>query len=179
MPLVVTSGYGVRQDPIHGARRFHAGIDVGAPAGTPVQAAAAGLVIFAGWQGGYGRHLVIDHGDGVRTHYSHLESIFAKPGQVLQQHEVVATVGATGRATGPHLHFAVTDSGGRFIDPLSVLFLPFPHNVQGQPPALSQAPKAGRSVGRRGESTWSSTFPARSRVARTLPQATVASASSR
>lgn len=127
-PMVVTSPYGVRQDPIHGGRRFHAGIDVGAPEGTPVFASAAGLVIYAGWQGGYGLHVVLDHGDGVRTHYSHLEEVFVKVGQLVEAREVVATVGTSGRSTGPHLHFAVTNAEGRFLDPLSVLFTPFPVN---------------------------------------------------
>lgn len=129
MPMVVTSVYGVRHDPIHGGRRFHAGIDVGAPEGTPVFASAGGLVIYAGWQGGYGLHVVLDHGDGVRTHYSHLDEVFVKVGQVVQPREVVATVGTSGRSTGPHLHFAVTNAEGRFLDPLAVLFTPFPVNV--------------------------------------------------
>lgn len=129
MPMVVTSTYGLRDDPIHGGRRFHAGIDVGAPEGTPVFASAEGLIIYAGWQGGYGLHVVVDHGEGVRTHYSHLEEVFVKVGQVVQQREVIATVGTTGRSTGPHLHFAVTNAEGRFLDPLAVLFTPFPLNV--------------------------------------------------
>lgn len=136
MPMVVTSPFGVRQDPIHGGRRFHAGVDVGAPEGTPVFASAAGVVVYAGWQGGYGLHVVLDHGEGVRTHYSHLDEIFVRVGQLVERREVVATVGSSGRATGPHLHFAVTDAEGRFIDPLSVLFTPFPVNdvSRGAPP---------------------------------------------
>ncbi len=144
MPMVITSSYGVRQDPIHGARRFHAGIDVGAPQGTPVFASAGGLVIYAGWQGGYGLHVVLDHGDGVRTHYSHLDEVFVKVGQVVEQREVVATVGTSGRSTGPHLHFAVTNAEGRFLDPLTVLFTPFPVNV------LKEREERPLSQGRRG-----------------------------
>jgi murein DD-endopeptidase MepM/ murein hydrolase activator NlpD len=129
MPMVVTSVYGVRHDPIHGGRRFHAGIDVGAPHGTPVYTSAPGLVIFAGWQGGYGRHVVVDHGDGVRTHYSHLSQLWVKSGEILKDREPVGAIGDSGRATGPHLHFAVTDGEGKFRDPMKVLYTVFPVHV--------------------------------------------------
>jgi len=118
---VVSSPFGPRVDPLHGATRFHAGIDYAQVEGTTIFASAEGYVIFAGWQGGYGRHVVIDHGDGVRTHYSHMEKIFAKPGARVRVGEPIGSVGDTGRATGPHLHFAITNSDGQFLDPATIL----------------------------------------------------------
>jgi murein DD-endopeptidase MepM/ murein hydrolase activator NlpD len=120
----VTSPYGVRKDPFTGARRFHAGIDIGVAHGTPVNAAAEGVVIFAGWQGGFGRHIVLDHGDGIRTHYSHLAHIYVEPGEMVNAGHVVGLVGATGRSTGPHLHFAITNGKGQFLDPSNMLNVP-------------------------------------------------------
>jgi murein DD-endopeptidase MepM/ murein hydrolase activator NlpD len=128
-PMVVSSGFGVRRDPLHGGQRFHAGIDVAAAHGTPVQTSAAGIVIYAGWQGGFGRHVVIDHGNGVRTHYSHLASIWVKTGEIIEEKQIVGELGSSGRSTGPHLHFAVTNYEGRFLDPLQVLYTPFPIDV--------------------------------------------------
>jgi|GEM_PF-1689424 len=123
-PMTVTSPFGLRTDPLHGRRRFHAGIDVGARFGTMVYAAAKGWVVYAGWQGGYGNHVVIDHGDGVRTHYSHLHELYFQAGQVVEQGDTIGSVGATGRATGPHLHFAVTNGFGQFLDPQDALAHP-------------------------------------------------------
>ncbi len=122
--MVVTSPFGVRIDPIHGKQRFHAGVDVGAPLGTTVYATAPGTVVFAGWQGGFGRHIVIDHGRGVRSHYSHLEDIFVDVGQSLDGGQIIGAVGASGRATGPHLHWAISNREGRFVDPLEAMDSP-------------------------------------------------------
>lgn len=139
LPMVVSSGFGVRHDPIHGSRRFHAGVDVAAPEGTTIHSAAAGVVIYAGWQGGFGRHVVVDHGNGVRTHYSHMSAIWVKAGEILEEKQVVGEVGSSGRSTGPHLHFAVTNFEGRFIDPLKVLYSPFPISViEPKPVALKR-----------------------------------------
>lgn len=123
-PLMVTSPFGVRNDPVHGNRRFHAGIDLAAPTGTMVYAAAPGYVIFAGWQGGFGRHIVVDHGDGIRTHYSHLHELYVRAGARVEAGDTLGAVGATGRATGPHLHFAVSNMDGQFLDPLPLLGYP-------------------------------------------------------
>ena len=123
-PMLVTSAFGVRSDPVHGRRRFHAGVDLGAPEGTLVYASAPGIVIYAGWQGGFGRHIVLDHGFGVRTHYSHLSQLFVKPGEIIEPGDTLGAVGSTGRSTGPHLHFAVTNGEGHFLDPLTVLGVP-------------------------------------------------------
>lgn len=124
-PLVVTSAFGVRQDPFHGRRRFHAGIDLGAPEGTVVHASAPGMVIYAGWQGGFGQHVVLDHGYGIRSHYSHLSAFHVRAGEMLEPGASIGAVGSTGRATGPHLHFAITNADGNYIDPLRVLGTPF------------------------------------------------------
>lgn len=113
----LTSPFGPRSDPIHGGRRLHAGIDIPGRTGTPVRASASGIVRFAGTAGGYGRMVEIAHGDGLSTRYAHLSRILVVPGQPVHQGEIVALVGATGRATGPHLHFEIR-AGGRAVDPL-------------------------------------------------------------
>ncbi|MGH2759165.1 MAG: murein hydrolase activator EnvC family protein [Actinomycetota bacterium] len=107
----VTSGYGWRTHPIFGTRRFHAGIDIGAPSGAPVAAAATGRVVYAGTATGYGRHVIVDHGGGVATLYAHLSSIAAGDGAVLARGGRVGAVGCTGYCTGPHLHFEVRVNG--------------------------------------------------------------------
>jgi hypothetical protein len=124
-PMIVSSPFGVRADPFTGARRFHAGVDLDAPSGSTVYSAASGLVVFAGNQGGYGKQVVIDHGDGVRTHYSHLSVIVVDPGQTVEEGDPVARVGSTGRSTGPHLHFAVTNEEGDFLDPAALIDVPW------------------------------------------------------
>lgn len=124
-PIIVSSPFGLRSDPFTGGRRFHAGVDLDAPEGTNVYASASGLIVYAGMQGGYGKQVVIDHGDGVRTHYSHLSTILVSPGQSVEEGDTLAYVGSTGRSTGPHLHFAVTNFDGEFLDPVGVLDVPY------------------------------------------------------
>jgi murein DD-endopeptidase MepM/ murein hydrolase activator NlpD len=130
-PIIVSSPFGVRRDPFTGARRFHAGADLDAPEGSSVYAAASGLIVYAGHQGGYGKQVVVDHGDGVRTHYSHLSSILVSPGHMVEEGDAIAYVGSTGRSTGPHLHFAVTNADGEFLDPVAVLDVPY-SSIAGQ-----------------------------------------------
>jgi murein DD-endopeptidase MepM/ murein hydrolase activator NlpD len=113
----VTSGFGWRTHPIFGTRRFHAGIDIGAPMGAPVVAAATGRVVYAGTQSGYGRHVIVDHGGGIATLYAHLSSISAGQGAVVARGAPVGRVGCTGYCTGPHLHFEVRVNG----DPVNPL----------------------------------------------------------
>jgi murein DD-endopeptidase MepM/ murein hydrolase activator NlpD len=99
--------------------RFHAGIDIPAPTGTPVAAAASGRVVFAGPSGsGWGRMVLIAHGSGVRTRYAHLSRIDVRLGQRVAISSIVGRVGSTGEATGPHLHFEVLVRGAN-VDPLS------------------------------------------------------------
>ena len=113
---VFTSGFGIRRHPIFRIRRMHTGQDIAAPYGTPVQAASDGRVIYTGWFGGYGKIVVIDHGDGVSTLYAHLSRILTRSGARLRRGEVVGRVGSTGYSTGPHGHFEVRVNG-RPIDP--------------------------------------------------------------
>lgn len=103
----VTSGFGQRVDPLDGTTRTHSGIDFGAPEGTPVHAAAAGVVRSAGPRGGYGNAVEIDHGNGLTTLYGHNSQLTVSPGQRVEAGQVISHVGMTGRATGPHLHFEV------------------------------------------------------------------------
>jgi len=123
--LVVRSPFGRRHDPFTSAVRYHSGVDLDADEGTTIYAAASGIVVYAGPQGGYGRYIVIDHGDGVRTHYAHCSKINTEVGALVVEGDVIGLVGSTGRSTGPHLHFAVTDDLGAFLDPMAVLDVPF------------------------------------------------------
>lgn len=107
----VTSGFGYRSSPFTGRREFHSGLDISSPTGTPVYATAKGQVIFAGKDGAYGLTVIIDHGSGIATSYSHLHSIVAKTGQSVSRGELVGHVGSTGRTTGPHLHYEVRLNG--------------------------------------------------------------------
>ena len=124
--LRITSKFGPRRDPLDGRRRFHAGTDFGAPYGERIRAAAFGTIVFADKLGGHGLHVVIDHGNGYKTHYSHLERITVKTGQMVDSGDVVGLVGSTGRSTGPHLHFAVTNRYGSYLDPMKHLNIPLP-----------------------------------------------------
>ena len=124
--LRITSKFGPRRDPLDGRRRFHAGVDFGAPYGERIRAAAFGTIVFADKLGGHGLHVVVDHGNGYKTHYSHLERIIVKTGQMVETGDVVGLVGSTGRSTGPHLHFALTNRYGSYLDPIKHLNIPLP-----------------------------------------------------
>jgi murein DD-endopeptidase MepM/ murein hydrolase activator NlpD len=101
-------GYGRRTDPFSGeGGAMHTGIDISAPMGTPVRAAADGVVLHAGWNGGYGKCVIIDHGHGYQTWYGHLSRMDVLEGQEIRQGETLGAVGNTGHATGPHLHYEV------------------------------------------------------------------------
>lgn len=116
----VSSGFGMRRHPILGFSRMHAGVDFAAPTGTPVYAAADGTVISARFERGYGRIIRLRHAGGAETRYAHL-SRFArgmKPGERVRQGDVIGAVGATGLATGPHLHFEIL-LAGRQVNPAS------------------------------------------------------------
>lgn len=103
----LTSGFGRRIDPIEGTPRHHHGVDLGAPEGTPILAAGDGIVRFAGERGGYGNAVEIDHGNGVTTLYAHASELLVEEGSRVSRGQPIAKVGASGRATGNHLHFEV------------------------------------------------------------------------
>jgi murein DD-endopeptidase MepM/ murein hydrolase activator NlpD len=103
--------FGKRTDPFSGEGAIHTGVDIQATMGTPVHAAADGVVLRADMMSGYGRLVVIDHGDGCQTYYAHLSTFAVIPGQEIRQGEVVGNVGASGRVTAPHLHYEVRRNG--------------------------------------------------------------------
>ena len=117
---ILTSGFGYRMHPILGYTRFHGGLDFGADYGAPIRAASRGKVLFAGWYGGYGQTVILDHGNNVTTLYGHADTIYVSEGQVIQRGETIAAVGSTGLSTGPHLHFEVR-LGGEPVDPMEYL----------------------------------------------------------
>jgi murein DD-endopeptidase MepM/ murein hydrolase activator NlpD len=119
-PAPTTSSFGWRTHPISGSRRFHSGVDIGAPMGSPVVAAGSGMIISAGWNGGYGKAIVIQHNGVQQTLYGHLSEVFVQPGQRIEQGTVIGRVGSTGNSTGPHLHFETrvsTADGWVAVDP--------------------------------------------------------------
>ena len=111
-----TSGFGMRMHPIDHEERLHSGMDIAAPTGTPIQAAAAGQVVFSGTQAGYGNVVVIQHAEGYSTLYAHNTDNLVSVGTTVSQGQPIATVGSTGRSTGPHLHFEVRKDGKQ-LDP--------------------------------------------------------------
>ncbi len=114
----VTSSYGYRRSPFRRRRSvFHAGIDIGAPRGTPVVASASGVVSHAGWMSGYGKTVIIQHGGGVSTLYGHNSSLLVGVGRTVSRGQIIARVGSTGRSTGNHCHFEIR-RGGRPTNPM-------------------------------------------------------------
>jgi murein DD-endopeptidase MepM/ murein hydrolase activator NlpD len=111
---VLTSPYGMRWG------RMHEGIDIGAPTGTPIYAAAGGTVNYAGWEGGYGNLTLIDHGNGLATAYGHQSRFAVSSGQTVSRGQLIGYVGSTGHSTGPHVHFEVRVNGVP-NDPLNYL----------------------------------------------------------
>ncbi len=103
----ISSGYGWRRDPFSRQRRFHHGIDLAVPKGTPVYAARDGIVTYAGWMGAYGQLIIIKHSQGYSTRYAHNSATLVKKGQKIKQGQLIARVGNTGRSTGSHLHFEI------------------------------------------------------------------------
>ncbi len=113
----ITSPFGPRTHPITGDSRMHTGVDIGASSGTPIKAAGDGVVVMAGYNGGYGNWTLIDHGDGTATGYAHQSSIGVRIGQHVSTGEVIGQVGSTGASTGPHLHWEVRVNGTP-VDPM-------------------------------------------------------------
>lgn len=107
----MTSGFGMRRHPILGTGRLHSGVDLAAGMGTPIVASADGMVSTAGWQGGYGLLVAIEHGGGMQTRYGHMSRLNVYPGQVVRRGDVIGNVGSTGLSTGPHLHYEMRQNG--------------------------------------------------------------------
>jgi murein DD-endopeptidase MepM/ murein hydrolase activator NlpD len=115
-----SSDFGVRRDPFTGRAAYHAGVDIPAPRLTPVYATARGVVSFAGPRSGYGATVEIDHGGGVMTRFAHMAAIDVRPGEAVDVHTRLGSVGSTGRSTGPHLHYEIWRNGrpqdpGRYL----------------------------------------------------------------
>lgn len=116
-----TSGYGMRFHPVLGYSRMHQGVDYGAVYGTPIHAATDGIVSFAGWHGGHGNMVKLNHAGGLGTGYAHMSRIAVSPGTRVSQGQIIGYVGSTGLSTGPHLHFEVYRNGG-VVNPGTVDF---------------------------------------------------------
>jgi murein DD-endopeptidase MepM/ murein hydrolase activator NlpD len=123
MPVAghVTSTFGLRRHPILGYTRMHAGVDFGAAWGSPIVAVASGVVTYAGWHGGHGNYVKLEHGGGLGTGYGHMSRIAVAPGTHVSAGQVIGYVGSSGLSTGPHLHYEVYQ-GGRTVNPLGVSF---------------------------------------------------------
>lgn len=115
-----TSGFGVRYDPFNGGAAMHAGVDMAGTMGEPIQSAAPGVVTRAGWIGGYGNCIEVDHGRGMATRYGHLSRILVRVGDRVTAGDEIGRMGSTGRSTGTHLHFEVRVDG-RAVDPMPYL----------------------------------------------------------
>ncbi len=116
----LTSTFGWRRSPFGRSWRFHGGLDIAARRGTPIVAPAPGRVLQATYNAGYGRMVVLDHGFGITTVYAHCHTLEVSPGDVVERGDQIATIGSTGRSTGPHLHFEVR-LDGHPVDPLDYL----------------------------------------------------------
>jgi murein DD-endopeptidase MepM/ murein hydrolase activator NlpD len=117
----LTSRFGTRISPFTNQRQFHAGIDIAGERGTDVVSPAQGKVVFSGKRGPLGKSLIIDHGYGVRTQYGHNDDLFVKSGETVQRGQRIASLGNSGRSTGPHLHYVV-EVKGKAVNPLDYIF---------------------------------------------------------
>ena len=157
-PLIegfVGSGYGMRNDPFTGEWTMHSGVDFAAPIGTPIFAAAGGVVVSAEQHPAFGNRIEIDHGKGLSTMYAHASRMLVKSGDFVRKGQKIAEVGTTGRSTGPHLHFEVHVNGApqnpsRYLAslrstntaPAASVAAPHPPSVAAPPAALAPAPTA-------------------------------------
>ena len=117
----ITSAFGMRIHPIHKVERFHEGVDMAAPQGTPIYAAKSGKVTTTSYQaGGAGYYVSINHGDGFASIYMHMTNYIVKPGQHVSTGQVIGYVGSTGGSTGPHLHFGISYKG-TYVNPMSYI----------------------------------------------------------
>lgn len=117
----ITSEFGWRKDPLTGVTEFHEGVDISGYYGSPVYAAAEGVVIEAGNDAGYGKVVVIDHGYGIVTRYGHLSRVYVSVGQKVKKGGVIGAIGSSGKSTGPHVHYEVRIDGVP-VNPLKYLF---------------------------------------------------------
>lgn len=116
----VTSHFGWRKHPVTGNMKFHSGIDIAYDSGIPIKAVMPGRVVFSGWYGGYGRTVILDHGEGNHTLYAHCSRLNCRYGQVVTKRETIAFVGSSGISTGPHLHLEWWRAG-KYMNPLELL----------------------------------------------------------
>ena len=116
------SGYGTRIDPIYKTVKFHSGMDFSANIGTPVYATGDGVVKKAGWESGYGKLIIVNHGFGYETWYAHLNDYSVRVGQKVKRGEVIGKLGNTGKSTGPHLHYEVRLKG-KAVNPVNYYFM--------------------------------------------------------
>lgn len=130
----LSSSYGWRRHPVTGRHTRHDGLDFAAPSGTPILAAAGGVVLAAGPEAGYGKRVDIDHGDGLVSRYAHASELLVQPGDLVERGQLIARVGSSGVSTGPHLHFEIR-LAGQALDPR--LFLGRPPTA---PPTVAAAP---------------------------------------
>lgn len=118
-----SSGFGIRRDPFTGGIEFHKGIDISAPKGTPIIATADGVVEKATWNsGGYGNHVVINHGNGIKTLYAHMSKVLVRKGQKVRRGQVIGLVGSTGKSVAPHVHYEVYLNGNP-VNPLRYILV--------------------------------------------------------
>ncbi|WP_375771421.1 M23 family metallopeptidase [Archangium gephyra] len=143
-PVVITSVFGSRVHPITGEEREHQGLDLGAKRGQLVLAAAKGVVVRAGWNGGHGNQVVLQHDGNVTTRYSHLSRVLVTPGEELEEGDVVGAAGRTGQATGVHLHFELWRDGEP-CDPLDEMG----PTESGEEPSFVQREAAPAEVSKR------------------------------
>lgn len=116
----ITSPYGNREHPQTKTAEFHGGVDIAAEAGRPVKATADGIVSFAGWSGGNGNLVVVEHGMGYSTFYAHNKTVAARVGQKVKRGDVIGFIGSTGNSTGPHVHYEIWRDG-KAVNPASFL----------------------------------------------------------
>ncbi len=116
----LTSSFGMREHPKTGSKDFHSGVDIATDPGTPVRTTADGVISFAGWSGGNGNLVVIEHGYGFSSFYAHNKQVNVKVGQTVKRGDIISYVGSTGNSTGPHLHYEIWQNG-KSINPLKYI----------------------------------------------------------
>lgn len=136
IPQHISSGYGMRNDPFHGERRFHGGLDIAAPLGTSVLASADGRVKETGYRQGFGNFVTLSHADGSETMYNHLQKSTVEAGNLVRIGQEIGKLGSTGRSTGPHLDYRLRVAGQK-VDPMTVLAGKEPANLGKTPTQLA------------------------------------------